>query len=94
MSKTSTITAIILGASIGAALLKFYSLPKEEKDALMDYLKKTTNDLLDNAESTVEKVEQYMGEVKSKGDNAWVEKIYVFKKMFSELYGFDKKYLL
>ena len=94
MSKTSTITAIILGASIGVALLKFYSLPKEEKDALMDYLKKTTNDLLDNAESTVEKVEQYMGEVKSKGDSAWIEKIYVFKKMFRELYGFDKKYLL
>ncbi len=94
MSKTSTITAIILGASIGVALLKFYSLPKEEKDALMDHLKKTTNDLLDNAESTVEKVEQYMGEVKAKGDSAWVEKIYVFKKMFRELYGFDKKYLL
>ena len=94
MNKTSTITSIILGASIGAALLKFYSLPKEEKDALVDYLKKTTNDLLDDAESTVEKVEQYMGEVKSKGDRAWVEKIYIFKKMFRELYGFDKKFLL
>ena len=94
MSKTSTITAIILGASIGAALLKFYNLPEEEKDVLIDYLKKTTNDLLDNAESTVEKVEQYMCEVKSKGDKAWIEKIYVLKKMFSELYGFDKQYLL
>jgi phage-related protein len=94
MLKSSTISGLILGASIGAALLKFYSLPKEERDAFIGRLKDTTNNLLDNAEDTVEKVEQYMEEVKAKGENAWIEKIYVFKKMFSDLYGFDKKYLL
>lgn len=94
MLKSSTISGLILGASIGAALLKFYSLPKEERDVFMGHLKDTTNDLLDNAEATVEKVEQYMDQVKAKGENAWVEKIYILKKMFRDLYGFDKKYLL
>ncbi len=94
MAKSSTITAIIFGASIGAALLKFYSMPKEDRDAFFDHLKKTTDDLLDNAEDTVEKVEQFMTEVKSKGENEWIEKLYVFKKMFKDLYATDKRYLL
>jgi predicted RNA-binding protein with EMAP domain len=94
MAKSSTIAALILGASIGAALLKFYSMPKEERDAFFDHLKKTSHDLLDNAEDTVEKVEHFMGEVKSKGEKEWIEKLYVLKKMFGELYGSDKRHFL
>ncbi len=94
MPKSSTITALIFGASIGVALLKFYSMPKEDRDAFFDHLKKTTDNLLDNAENTVEKVEQYMSEMKSKGENDWIEKIYVVKKMLKELYGTnDNAYL-
>ncbi len=94
MAKSSTIAAVIFGASIGVALLKFYSLPKEDRDAFFDKLKKTTDNLLDNAEDTVEKVEQYMNEMKSKGENDWIEKIYVVKKMLKELYGTnDNAYL-
>lgn len=94
MAKSSTIAAIIFGASIGVALLKFYSMPKEDRDAFFDQLKKTTDNLLDNAEDTVGKVEQYMNEVKSKGENDWIEKIYVVKKMLKELYGSnDSAYL-
>ncbi len=33
-------------------------------------------------------------EVKSKGENEWIEKLYVFKKMFKDLYATDKRYLL
>ncbi len=87
MAKSSTIAGIILGASIGVALLKFYSLPKEERDAFFDRLKKQTDYLLDNAEDTVEKVERFMGEIKSKDENEWIEKLYVVKKMFNDLYG-------
>ncbi len=94
MAKSSTIAALILGASIGAALLKFYSMPKEERDAFFDNLKKTSHDLLDNAEDTVEKVEHFMGEIKSKGEKEWIEKLYVLKKMFGELYGSDKRHFL
>lgn len=87
MAKTSTITAIILGASIGVALIKFYSMPEEERKAFMRHLKNRTDALLDDAEETVEKVEHFMNELKSKGENEWIEKLYVVKKMAKDLYG-------
>ncbi len=93
MAKSSTIAGIIMGASIGAALLKFYSMPKEDRDAFFNRIKKQTDNLLDNAEETVEKVERFMGEIKSKEKNEWVEKAYLLKKMFSDLYNTDKNYL-
>jgi hypothetical protein len=94
MAKSTTIASLILGASIGFALLKFYSMPKEEREAFFDHLKNTTNDLLDDAETTVEKVEHYMDEIKLKGDKEWIEKLYVLKKIFTDFYGTGKKYLL
>ncbi|MEO6221513.1 MAG: hypothetical protein ABIO81_13855 [Ginsengibacter sp.] len=93
MAKSSTIAAVILGASIGVALLKFYSLPKEERDAFFDHLKNKTDELLDNAEDTVEKVEHFMNEVKAKGEKEWIEKLYVVKKMFRDFYGTEKHFL-
>jgi len=69
-------------------------MPQEEKEAFYDHLKQTTNDLLDDAEATVEKVEHFMDEMKSKGENEWLGKLYVLKKMFTEFYGTEKKYLL
>lgn len=94
MAKSNTIAAVVLGAAVGVALLKFFSMPKEDKDAFFSYLKERTNDLLDDAESTVEKVERFMDEIKSKGDDQLVDKLYVAKKMVSELYGSSKHYLL
>ncbi len=90
----STIASLILGASIGFALLKFYSMPEEDKQDFLDHLKKTTNDLLDDAEATVEKVEHYVDEIKLKGEKKWIEKLYVLKKMFTDFYGTEKKYFL
>lgn len=94
MEKSATISSIILGASIGFALLKFFNLPQEEKDAFYTHVKNTTNELLDDAENTVEKVEHFMEEFKSKPDNAWMEKLYVLKKMLLDFYGRERKYLL
>ncbi len=94
MAKSSTIAAIIMGASIGVALLKFYSMPKEDRDAFFERIKKQTDYLLDNAEDTVEKVERFMGEIKTKNENELIEKAYVVKKMFQDLYGTGKSYLL
>ncbi len=94
MAKSTTIASLILGASIGVALLKFYSMPKEDRDAFLDHLKTTTNELLDDAETTVEKVEHYVDEIRLKGENKWIEKLYVLKKMFTDFYGTERKYLL
>jgi hypothetical protein len=94
MNKSPSVASLILGASIAVAILKYYSMSKEERKAFWDHIKSTTNDLLDNAESTVEKVERFMNELKSKGENEWIEKLFVLKKMFVQLYGTEKRYLL
>lgn len=94
MTRTNKIAAIILGAAAGAALIKFLSMPQEERNEFYDFLKEKTRKLLDNAEETVEKVEHYMDEFKEKGEDEWIDKIYILKKMFKHLYGSDRHYLL
>jgi hypothetical protein len=94
MSKSKLIAAAIFGAAIGGAFLNFFNMPKEDKGAFLSYLRKKTHDLLDDAETTVVKVERFMEEVRAKGEGEWVDKLYVLKKMFSELYGSEKRYLL
>lgn len=94
MAKSNTVAAIILGAAGGFALIKFLSMPKEKRNEFYDFLKHKTNELLDNAEETVEKVEHYMDEFKDKGEDDWIDKIYILKKMFKNLYGSQRHYLL
>ncbi len=94
MAKTNKVAAIILGAAAGVAIVKFLSMPKEERDEFFGNIKSKTSQLLDNAEDTVEKVEHYMDEYKSKGENEWIDKLYILKKMFKNLYGSGKHYLL
>lgn len=94
MANPNKIAAIILGAAAGFALIKFLKMPKEERDNFYNFLKDKTHELLDNAEETVEKVEHYMDEFKEKGDDEWVDKIYILKKMFKNLYGNERHYLL
>ena len=94
MAKSNKIAAIILGAAGGFALIKFLSMAKEKRNEFYDYLIDKTHQLLDNAEETVEKVEHYMDEFKEKGEDEWIDKIYILKKMFKNLYGTDRHYLL
>lgn len=94
MTNTNKVAALILGAAVGVALVKFFSMPKEEKEEFYAHLKNTTHELLDNAEDTVEKVEHFMDEYNSKGKDEWIDKLYVVKKMFRNLYGSNKHYLL
>jgi hypothetical protein len=94
MAKSNKIAAIILGAAAGVALLKFFNMPKEERQEFFSHLKNKTNELLDNAEETVETVEHYMDEVKAKGENEWIDKLYILKRLFKELYGSQQHYLL
>lgn len=94
MSKTNQVAAFILGAAAGVALVKFFSMPKIERVAFCDNLKNKTNQLLDNAEDTVEKVEQYMDEYKSKGEGEWIDKLFILKRMFKNFYGSEKHFLL
>lgn len=94
MADKNKVAALILGAAAGLALVKFFSMPKEKREAFFERIKNRTHQLLDDAEETVEKVEHYMDEIKEQGKDEWIDKIYVLKKMFKNLYGSDKHYLL
>ena len=94
MTKRNQVAAFIIGAAAGMALAKFFSMPKADRQAFYDGLKNKTNQLLDDAEDTVEKVEQYMDEFKEKGEGDWIDKLFVLKKMFRDFYGQGKHYFL
>jgi hypothetical protein len=42
----------------------------------------------------VEKVEQAMNEFNGKGENEWIDKLYVVKKTLKDFYGSEKHFLL
>ena len=94
MTNTNKIAAVILGAAVGVALVRFFKMPPEEREELINDLKEKTNELLDNAEDTVEKVGQYMAQIEEKGQHEWIDKLYIVKKMLREFYGGNTRYLL
>ncbi len=93
MAKSNYIGAVILGAAAIVAILKFYDMPKEERDLFFSNLKNKTHDLLDDAESTVDKVEHYVAQLKAKSSEEWVDKIHIIRKMFKEMYGSEMQLL-
>ena len=66
MSKSNTIGAVILGAAAGLALLKFFSMPDDERQEFISHLKNRAHDLLDDAEETVDTVKQHFAEIDAK----------------------------
>jgi gas vesicle protein len=94
MKRSNIIGGVILGAAAGVALVRFFSMSREDREDFYVHLKEATHELLDNAEQTVEKVEQYMDEIRYKGENEWIDKLYILKKMFRDFYGSEKHYLL
>ncbi len=93
MSQSNNIAAIILGAAAAVAILKFFNMDKEDRDLFLSNLKAKTHELLDDAESTVEKIEHFVAEIKSKAPHEWTDKLFIMKRMFNELYGHEVRYL-
>ncbi len=94
MARANYIGGIILGAAVGVALLKFYSMPKEERDEFLDHLKNRAHDLLDDAEGTVEQVKHHFAEIDAKQPNELVDKLFVFKRLLSNLFGSERRFLI
>ncbi len=92
MSKANTIGALILGAAVGTALIKYYSMPEYERQEFMSHLKNRAHDLLDDAENTVDKVQQHFAEIDSK--QSPVDKLFVFKRLLSHLFGSERRFLI
>ena len=94
MSKSNYIGAIILGAAAGLALLKFYSMSQEEREEFISHLKDRAHDLLDDAENTVDKVNHYFAEIDTKASNEWVDKLFIVKRLLTDLFGSERRYLI
>ena len=94
MEKSNKIAALILGAAAGVAIVRFFSMPKEEQQEFCEHIKNKTSQLLDDAEASVEKIEHFMEEYKSKEENDWIDKLYALKKMLKDFYGSQKHLLL
>ncbi|MDB5221971.1 MAG: hypothetical protein JWN83_638 [Chitinophagaceae bacterium] len=94
MSKANTIGALILGAAAGVALMKFFTMPEYEKEEFLAHLKNRAHDLLDDAEGTVDKVKAHFSEIDMKPKEAWVDKLFVAKRLLTELFGSERRFLI
>lgn len=92
MFKANTIGALILGAAAGVALVKFFSMTDYEKEEFISHIKNRAHDLLDDAEGTVEKVKQHFAEIDNKQNS--VDKLFVAKRLLSELFGSERRFLI
>ena len=92
MSKEKTIGALILGAAVGVALLKFYTMPEEDRREFITHLKNRAHDLLDDAEGTMDKVKNHFADIDAKEHH--VDKLLVVKRLLSDLFGSEKRYLI
>jgi hypothetical protein len=92
MSKEKTIGALLLGAIAGVAILKFYSMPQEERDEFISHLKNRAHDLLDDAEGTMDKVKHHFAEIDVKENS--IDKLFVIKRLLTELFGSERRFLI
>lgn len=94
MTKSDKAALIIIGAAAGVAVWRFFNMPVEKRNEFYRHIKETTGELLDNAEDTVEKVDHFISQIDNKGSDEWIDKLYLVKQMFRDLYGSEKRYLL
>ena len=94
MTKSDKAALIIIGAAAGVAVWRFFNMPVEKRNEFYLNKKHTTGELLDNAEDTVEKVDHFISQIDNKGSDEWIDKLYLVKQMFRDLYGSEKRYLL
>lgn len=94
MTRNDKIAAFILGAAAAVAIVRYLKMPEEEKKEFVSHLKDRTNELLSNADQTVDQVNHFLGQYDAQSENAWVDKLYIIKKMFKDLYGSEKHTLL
>jgi hypothetical protein len=92
MSKSNYIGAIILGAAAGLAILKFYTMPDEEREEFISHLKNRAHDLLDDAENTFNKVNSYFDQIDARAGK--VDKLFVVKNLLTDLFGSERRYLI
>lgn len=83
---TKQIVGMMLAGGAAVVVYKLYNMPKEKRSEILDKLKSETLSFLEKAESSVEKVQHYMGQIREKGQEDWVDKAFIVKNMLSDFY--------
>ncbi|RYD70296.1 MAG: hypothetical protein EOP53_25670 [Sphingobacteriales bacterium] len=83
---TKKIIGMMLAGGAAVAVYKLYNMPKERRNEMLDSLKRETLSFLEKAESSVEKVQHYMGQIREKGQEDWVDKALIVKNMLADFY--------
>jgi len=94
MSRNDKIALIIFGAAAALATYKLFEMTQEKRKEFFDHIKTRTSQLLDKTDDTVSRVNKFMDEYDAQGEDAWIDKAYILKKMFRDLFGSEKHFLL
>jgi hypothetical protein len=91
MTNADKVTIVLLGAVVGVAIYRFFNLSEEEKQEFYDALKDRTQLLVRNTDETVETVKQYVSQIDEQPKGALADKLLIFKKMLTSLFGTEKQ---
>lgn len=81
------LATFILGAAAGVALTKYLSMTDEEKEKMMNDLKKKADKFKGEAEGTFDKAKDYFEELRTKGSAVLREHAPEVEKMMNDLFG-------
>jgi hypothetical protein len=93
MTNSDKATIVLLAATVGLAIYRFYNMTQKEKEAFYADIKDRLGVLLKNTDDTVETVKQYFTQIDEKPSGAWADKMLIFRRMLSTLFGTDEKLL-
>ncbi len=93
MASANKIEAIILGAAVGVAVLRYFNMSQEDKEAFMNHLKDRVHLLLEDTDGTIAKVKEHFAMIDQKGKDEWVDKAMILKKLLTTLFGTNGKLL-
>ena len=88
---SNRIEAIIFGAAIGVAILRYFNMSAEDKEQFMTRLKDRVSHLLEDTEGTIGKVKEHFEQIDNKDE--WVDKAIILKKLLTTLFGTNGKLL-
>ena len=91
MTNADKVTIVLLGAVVGVAIYRFFNLSEKEKQEFYDALKDRTQLLVRNTDETVETVKQYVSQIDEQPKGALADKLLIFKKMLTSLFGTEKQ---
>lgn len=93
MTNSDKVTGILLGVAVGLALVKFFNMDEKEREKFYDAIKERIQLLLQNTDETAATVKQHFAEIDAKSSDQWIDKLLVFKRLLTTLFGIEGRLL-